>query len=98
MQPNEADTEELPDRHARPAVIVCIGNHESRQCKKEIYGEIRVFDQGPRAAETKRIVEKMEDHNQKCCAPSQAIQHFKMLFSAARTVNSDRFIHLPAPP
>jgi hypothetical protein len=37
----------------------------------------------------------MEDHNQERCTSPQAIKHFKVLFSAARTVNLNSYTHRP---
>ena len=41
----------------------------------------------------KRVIEDVEDHDQKCSTASQPIQYFKMLFSATGVVDSDGNIH-----
>ena len=43
--------------------------------------------------EAKRVIEDVEDHDQKCSTASQPIQHFKMLFSATGVVDNDGNIH-----
>ena len=86
MKADETNAEKLEDRHPRPSVIVCIRDHKPRKCKEEIDCEIRVFDECPGAMEAKRVIEDVEDHDQKCSTASQPIQHFKMLFSATGAV------------
>ena len=93
MKADESNAEKLEDRHPRPSIVVCIRDDKPRKCEEEIDCEIRVFDECPGATEAKRVIEDVEDHDQKCSTASQPIQHFKMLFSAAGVVDNDGSIH-----
>ena len=70
VKADETNAEKLKDRHPRPAVIVCIRDHKPRKCEEEIDCEIRVFDECPRATEAKRVIEDVEDYDQKCSTAS----------------------------
>src|SRR5271154_6286618 len=89
MKPDESNAEELGDRHPRPTVIICVSDDKAGEPKEEVDCQVCVAHQAQRRVEAKCVVEEMEDDNQKCRASSQAIQYFKMLFSAACPVDAD---------
>jgi hypothetical protein len=93
MKADETNAEKLEDRHTRPSVIVCIRDDKPGQREKEVNCQISVMHQSEWSPEPKRVIEDVEDHDQKCSTASQPIQHFKMLFSGTGAVNKDGDTH-----
>src|SRR5271170_4650880 len=89
MEPDKPNAKKLNERHTRPAVIIGIRDHKARQPKEEVDREVCVVHQVEGRSEVKWVIKYVKNDDQKCRAPSQAIQHFKMLFSATCPVGAD---------
>jgi hypothetical protein len=85
----------LGDGHLRPTVIVGISDDEAGKSKEKIDCQIRMAYQTQGSVPTKRIIEEVKDHNQKCRATSQAIQDLKVFLAAACPVGVDSTICFP---
>src|ERR1700677_4017818 len=92
MEPDEPNAEKLGNRHPRPTVIVGISNHKARQTEEKIDCQVCVAHQAQSRVEAKCVIEEMENDNEKCCASSQPVQHFKMSLSTACSISSDCII------
>src|SRR5277367_1782856 len=94
MKPNEPDPKELEGRHSRPSVIVGIGDNKTGEPEEEIDCQVGVVHQAQRSIPAKRVIEDVKDNNQDGRTPSQSIQYFKVLFTGACPVSSNRITRL----